>query len=150
MEITNSYTKEFLQIVLNKPISEITDDDLNKLNNICFSSQDIGIENGNKEFAALMAKCPSLEQLTLKRTILTKPMVEIISNSSIKNIYLDGCAFEDESTITLPQSLTSLTIQKSFFDDYSGLFNAIPKNIEQLAIIYPADETVIKGSALNS
>lgn len=149
MELTNEKLKLQIQLIFNKKLENITNDDLLTLKTITINSKGLQPDEADKNIMEVFNSCPNLEEVTFAYTYITKKVNDIIKGKKLKKINLDNVAFEDEENIQFSQELRYIQMRHCYLDTYESLIKNLPDLLETFYITYPLDESTITVSSLN-
>ena len=140
--LKNKNLINYLNVILNKKIESISNEDFDKITNLNFLKAD---ENGNQiyELSELL-NFKNVENLTIHNSKITSLDIKILSSlSKIRTLNFDTCFFEQDVKLDLSQikSLDNLSMKRCHLDNYNVLENII--NLKSLEICFPYNDIKI-------
>ena len=144
ININNNELKRFIETVLNKNITDVSDSDLEKIENISITIKD-GRNSDDFKYLSLF---PNLRNINISRTNLT-PNDILVLNQYIKGVDVRfyRCFFERQA-LDLIKLGNSFEMEKCYNDDYSFLSKST--SLKKLRIINPQDESTIDLSNIEN
>ena len=129
----------YLNIVFNKKIEDITEEDLRTIKTVSYENN----EDPNKYVLDLteLNKFPNLEGINFHNVLLRKKDIEVLKEIGIKKLRLHHCAIDDSNNLSLLDELETLESINSYHESYDFLKYLV--NLTYLAITNPYTKEII-------
>ena len=145
--IKNKHIIEYLQVLLNKPLSKITPEDLKNIKSIKYSKWDA---DSNKVYDIReILLFENLNSISIFNSFVTIEDIEIISRlNNLSNITFIHCQFQPGIVFTKLSRIKSLTIQNCYIENYN-ILSELDK-LNNLQIIFPLNDKEIDIKVLSN
>lgn len=145
VEIKNKDLKFYLEMFLNKPISEFVEADLNKFNQLVYEVRASGNDYSvNMEDLSLF---PNVKKVSISDGMISKKNIVAIMDCGIKEVRFDRCSFDNDLDLSLLSSIESLELIECLNQSYDFLKSM--DNLNYLAIANPYLDIPVDVSSLS-
>ena len=133
MVIKDKNLKMYLNILLNKNIEDITEEDCSTIKTISYENND----DPNQYILDLeeLDYFPNLEGINFSNVLIRKKDLEKLKEKNIQKLRIQHCAFDSSDNLSLLNNLKSLEAIDSYHENYDFLKNL--NELEYLAITKP-------------
>lgn len=139
----------YLELLFNKPINKITQDELKKVSTITLEYS----ENGNLEdkikLSQIINMLPNLKRLTIKNKIISNNLIDELSMLNLESLSFENCSINSIVSLEKFNNLNELHIRNSSLLNYS-ILKTLNKDINKIFIQNPADENEVDFSLLSN
>ena len=134
--INNINIINYIQLILNKKISDVTINDFKSVKSLVISKMLNGEQVYNLDEILLFE---NLDYLLVLDSTINNDDIQVLANSKgIKNIVFKHCYFQEDVDYLKLDSINSLKLEKCFLSKYSILTKLI--DLKELSIIFPYGE----------
>lgn len=148
-KIHNESLIKSLQIILNKKVENITEDDYKKITNITFTKTN---KEGQQSYLITeLLNFKNLHTVSIENSKISFWDIRVLSTlNNIQTINFNHCFFEKEvqNTIFYIKKLKNLSLKNCYIEDYSIMFSKL--NLNSLEIVFPYNEQTIQINSLSN
>lgn len=139
----------YLELLFNKPVNKITQDELKKVSTITLEYN----ENGNSEdeikLSQIINMLPNLKRLTIKNKIISNSLIDELSILNLESLSFENCSINSIVSLEKFNNLNELYIRNSSLLNYS-ILKTLNKDINKIFIQNPTDENEVDFSLLSN
>jgi len=145
VEIKNHDLKFYLEMVLNKPISMFTEDDLKQFETLVYEVRVNGEDHSvNMEDLSIF---PNVRKVVISDGLISQDNITSMKEKEIKEVRFNRCAFDSDDSLSELSSIESIELIGSFNDSYDFLKNM--DKLTYLAIANPYLDSPVDVSYLS-
>ncbi len=134
MDIKNKHLAKSLMIMLSKNVSEMTEDDLSKIETVTTSL--IDEETGERVYDLEdLKKLPNLRRLSILNSLLNEADLTLVGSLPCEEVYFEKCIFEEDEFLALLASKKRIEFVMPFIRSYDFLKSL--SGLEELTVDTP-------------
>lgn len=143
--VKNEYITDYLQILFNRNIDDISKDEYLNVKNMVFSK--MASDNAFYDINELLI-FPNIERLLIKNSRITKQDIIILSSlHNLQEITFERCYLDEDCNLSLIIGLIKLEFSRCCLSNYVNFLSL--NNLNDLTIFFPFDENAIDLSYLS-